>query len=179
MYYENKRTFYIKQYGPAAIIILISVVCIVTGIVLGFRDKTEKVANKESIIETNSYTVSDKAIQGEVISVNELTITVKSETNKYDIDLIGIEQNKKNTKLSENIKSDLVGKTVTIDYDITNTENGKTYCYLYLDKKLYNEKLLKEGKAELRAERQNTSKLDVLLAAQLEARHNELGIWAY
>lgn len=179
MYYENKRSFYIKQYGPAALIILVSVVCIVAGIVLGFKDKTELVAKTGEVVETNSYIISDKAIKGEVINVNDLTITIKTNTNTYDINLIGITQNKKNKKLSDNMKNDLAGKTVTIDYDNSSIENGKNYAYIYVDGILYNEKLLKEGKAELRAERQNTSKLDVLLEAQLEARHNEIGIWAY
>ena len=178
MYYENKRSFYIKQYGPAAIIILVSIVCIVAGVVLGFKDNTI-VAVKDDIVEVNSYEVSEKAVKGEVISVNGLTITVKSQDTNYEIDLIGIAQNNKNTKLSENIKSDLVGKTVTIDYDVATKENGKTYGYIYLDKVLYNESLLKAGKAELRTERQNTSMLNTLVAAQIEARHNGIGIWAY
>jgi putative Mg2+ transporter-C (MgtC) family protein len=37
MYYENKRSFYIKQYGPAAAVVVIALALIVTGVVIGFR----------------------------------------------------------------------------------------------------------------------------------------------
>ena len=88
-------------------------------------------------------------------------------------------QNDKNTELPKTIANDLKGKTVTVDYDNVKTENGKVYGYIYVDGTLYNETLLAKGLAELRPERQNIDKLDLLVAAQIKARHNGLGIWKY
>ena len=59
------------------------------------------------------------------------------------------------------------------------TEAGKVYGYIYVDGTLYNETLLAKGLAELRPERQNVDKLDILVAAQIKARHEGLGIWKY
>ena len=59
-------------------------------------------------------------------AVNGLTVTVNSNNSTYDINLIGIMQNDKNTELPKTIANDLKGKTVTVDYDNVKTENGKT-----------------------------------------------------
>ena len=60
---------------------------------------------------------------------------------------------------------------------VINEEKGKTYGYLYVDNTFYNEILLQEGLANLRAERNNINKLDVLAKAQISARNQGLGIW--
>ena len=190
MYYENKRSFYIKQYGPVALVIVAALALVVTGVFIGFRsmDKSNVVAEQpkpvekpveEVVVDTNSYAFTEDSITGTVTAVNGLTVTVNSNNSTYDINLIGIMQNDKNTELPKTIANDLKGKTVTVDYDNVKTENGKVYGYIYVDNTLYNETLLAKGLAELRPERQNIDKLDVLLAAQLKARHEGLGIWQY
>lgn len=200
MYYENKRSFYIKQYGPVAVVVVILIALIATGIMVGFNymngnnnvvaevpeEKVEnKVENKaeevkpEVVVDTNSYTLTKEAITGKVTSVNGTVITVKSENSTYDINLIGIMENDKNPELSKTISNNLKDKTVTVDFGNVKTENGKIYGYIYLDNTLYNKTLLAKGLAELRPERTNIEKLDILVAAQIEARHNGLGIWAY
>ncbi len=182
MYYENKRSFYIKQYGPTALVIVAALALIVTGVVIGFNSMNEGnvVAEKPNeIIDSNSYTYTEQAITGKVTSVKGLTVTVNSNNNTYEINLIGIMQNDKNTELSKTIANDLKGKTVTVDYDNVKTEDDKVYGYIYVDDTLYNETLLAKGLAELRPERQNVDKLDILVAAQIKARHEGLGIWKY
>jgi endonuclease YncB( thermonuclease family) len=81
--------------------------------------------------------------------------------------------------LSNKIKLDLVGKQVTIDYDEEKTIGGKIYGYIYVDNTLYNENLIANGYCELKAERININKLDVLVQAQILARNKMLGIWEY
>ena len=184
MYYENKRSFYIKQYGPMALVIVISLALIVTGVVIGVKsmngDNVAEKPNKPAeVVDTNSYTYTENAITGKVTKVNGLTVTVEANNKTYDINPIGIMVNDKNPDLSKTIASDLQGKTVTVDYDNVKTENGKVYGYIYLNDTLYNETLLAKGQAELRVERQNVNKLDVLVAAQIKARHEGLGIWSY
>ena len=187
MYYENKRSFYIKQYGPVALVIVAALALIVTGVVIGFNSMGESnvVAEQpqqqveQPVVDTNAYTYTAEAITGTVTSINGLTVTVNSNNSTYDVNLIGIMQNDKNTELPKTIANDLKGKTVTVDYDTVKTEDGKVYGYIYVDGTLYNETLLAKGLAELRPERQNVDKLDVLVAAKIKARHEGLGIWKY
>lgn len=187
MYYENKRSFYIKQYGPAALVIFASLALIVMGVVIGLRSMNESNVVAENpkdqietpVVDSNAYAYTAEAITGTVISTNGLTVTVDSNNKTYDINLIGIMQNDKNTELPKTISNDLKGKTVTVDYDSVKTEDGKVYGYIYVDGTLYNETLLAKGLAELRPERQNVDKLDLLVAAQIKARHEGLGIWKY
>ena len=196
MYYENKRSFYIKQYGPVAIVVVIAFVLVVAGVFIGVRSMNkdvvvaEKPEQKEevkvveqakveepTIVDTNSYTYTEGSMTGTVTKVNGLTVTVESNNSTYDINLIGIMENDKNPDLSATISKDLVGKKVTVDYDNVKTEDGKVYGYVYVDNTLYNRTLLASGLAELRPERQNIDKLDVLVAAQIQARHDGKGIW--
>jgi len=187
MYYENKRTFYIKQYGPAALILLVALVLIGTGIYLAVKpDANNLQANKDNtnntpseVITTNQYTLSDQAYEGKVIAVNGLSIKIEANGSINEVNLIGIKQNKNNKSLSNKISEDLTGKNVTVDFDSVKVEGGKTYAYIYVNKSLYNETLLAQGLAELRPEKQNINKLDVLLAAQLTAKHDMKGIWSY
>ena len=185
MYYENKRSFYIKQYGPATLLIFVAIVLIVSGFIIGFKSMNSEPLVAENpntqvennIVDTNSYTYTEASIKGKVTKVNGLTVTVESNNSTYDINLIGIMQNDKYPNLSETIKNDLVGKDVTVDYDNVKTEEGKTYGYIFVEDTLYNKTILAKGLAELRPERQNIDMLDELLKAQIDARHNGLGIW--
>ena len=188
MYYENKRSFYIKQYGPIALVAVIALALIVTGVMIGLKsmNKSNVVAEKpnapeqvQPVEDSNAYTFTSEAITGTVTSVNGLTVTVNANNSTYDVNLIGVMQSDKNTTLPKTIENDLKGKTVTVDYDNVKTENGKVYGYIYVDNTLYNETLLAKGLAELRPERENIEKLDVLTAAQIKARHEGLGIWQY
>ena len=69
MYYENKRSFYIKQYGPVALVVVIALALIVTGTVIGLKSmnnsnqvaeapKSEEdapVASNDVVVEQNSF----------------------------------------------------------------------------------------------------------------------------
>lgn len=181
MYYENKRTFYLKQYGPAVILLFVALILIGTGIYIAVKpDSNDEVANNNNNNNTsNNYVLSDQAYEGKVVSTNGLSIKVEANGTTNEVYLIGIKQNKYNKDLGNQIAQDLVGKAVTVDFDSVKVEKGKTYAYIYVDGSLYNEDLLAQGVAELRPERQNINKLDILLAAELQAQHNSIGIWSY
>lgn len=182
MYYENKRTFYLKQYGPAVILLFVALILIGTGIYIAVKPDSNEVANNNNNNTSNvvnNYILSDQAYEGKVVSTNGLSIKVEANGTTNEVYLIGIKENKYNKDLKNQISKDLVGKTVTVDFDSVKVEKGKTYAYIYVDESLYNENLLAQGVAELRPERQNINKLDVLLAAELQAQHNGIGIWSY
>ncbi|MBR5227304.1 MAG: thermonuclease family protein [Clostridia bacterium] len=179
MYYENKRTFYLKQYGPVALILVVALILIGSGIYIALKPEGNGLSANNNPIDVNSYKLSEEAYTAKVIEVNDLCIKVEADSTVNEVYLIGIKANKNRTILSNQIAKDLIGKTVTVDFDNVKVENGKVYSYIYVDQSLYNETLLAKGYAELRTERQNINKLDILLAAQLDAKHEGLGIWSY
>lgn len=190
MYYENKKQFYIKQYGPAIAIIAVSLVLIISGIYLSLNSNTlpkeQQVAegkNNPPIVNETVETDANKPVSfaesGKVKNINGLAVVVETEAGTIEINLIGIEQNKKYPNLSTKIEEELKGKDIKIGYDNEKLENNKIYGYIYLNDKLYNATLLENGYAELRTERTNINKLDQLAAAQMKARKNCAGIWAY
>lgn len=190
MYYENKKQFYIKQYGPAIAIIAVSLVLIMSGIYLSLNSNTapkEQQIAEENInppvvdetLETNSSTPISFEESGKVKSINGIAVVIETATGTMEINLIGIDQHRLYPNLSTKISEDLKDKDVKIGYDLEKIENNKIYGYIYLNDKLYNATLLENGLAELRAERTNINKLDELAAAQMKARKNCSGIWAY
>ena len=73
MYYENKRSFYIKQYGPVTLVIVAALALIVTGVVIGFNSMNSGnvVAEKPNpVIDSDSYTYTAEAITGTVTKTN-------------------------------------------------------------------------------------------------------------
>lgn len=195
MYYENKRSFYIRQYGPPAIAILISIVLIAGGLFIASRS-LENDLNKEQIAnltkEDSSVDISSsmpkelKKLKAFTKSKNYKVYAVSNdggivlETSKneyYKINLIGIENSKDSTLLKEKMEKDLLNKNVKIEFDNSKLDKNKAYAYVYLSDELYNTQLLKEGCATLRVERKNVDKLDILLEAETEARRASIGIW--
>ncbi|MDD2627328.1 MAG: thermonuclease family protein [Clostridia bacterium] len=212
MYYEDKKKFYLKQYGPAVIIVIISLMLITGGIYLTTKyvDKSEndllaikndnkkdnnqkeKETDKETIKEVKSVTTekdipSDlnkleahkKSKEYTVYSVNsEGTVTLDLGNKKYfKVNLIGIEYSIKYPNLKDFMQKDLKNKKVKVEFDNNKEENNETYVYLYLNDELYNSKILKNGCATLRVERNNISKLATLLEAEKDAKKANLGIW--
>lgn len=192
MYYENKSKFYVKQYGPAALIVLVSLLLISCGLFIATKaakdgNIIESVAKENnSSIKTESLLPDElgkletlkKSKEYKVKSINNDGSIVLTVNNKYyNIKLIGIEYSEKYSKLKSKMEKDLVNKKVSIAFDKEKENEKGIFAYVYLDDKLYNTKLLKKGYAVLRAERKNTDKLDTFLAAQIQARNSGLGVW--
>ena len=95
MYYENKRTFYLKQYGPAVILLFVALILIGTGIYIAVKPDSEDVANNNKTPNVvDNYILSDQAYEGKVVSVNGLSIKIESNGTTNEVYLIGIKQNK-------------------------------------------------------------------------------------
>src|SRR5574344_503728 len=54
MYYDNKSTFYIKQYGPAVFVIAISIVLVLSGLYIYLSSNTKNNSSKNSLTAKNS-----------------------------------------------------------------------------------------------------------------------------
>ncbi len=195
MYYESKNKFYIKQYGPAIIIITVSLLLISTGIFLGTKaidNGTDKAKvdpqveispeKTESSLPTelSSLPQFTRSKEYKVTSVKDNAIIVIEVSNKkYEINLIGVKSKKNSSALQTKMLEELKNKKVSIEFDDVKEENNKIYGYIYLNNKFYNEQILLDGAGELKAERKNINKLDVLLAAEINARREGKGIWTF
>lgn len=192
MYYESKSKFYIKQYGPAAIIITVSLLLISIGIFLGLKtvDSKDKAKVDTQVVikpettesslptELNSLSPFTRSKEYKVTSVSEnTTVIIEVSGKKYEINLIGVKPKKNSSTLQTKMIEDLKDKKITLEFDNVKEENNKIYGYIYLDNKFYNEQILFDGVGELKAERKNINKLDVLLAAEMVARRESKGIW--
>lgn len=196
MYYENKRSFYIRQYGPPVIAILISVVLISGGLFIAAKS-LENDLNKEQIAnlvnETDASVNISSTMPKDLVNLKAFTksneyevyaisddgsIVIETSKNEYfKINLIGVESSNKYTSLKEKMEEDLLNKKITVEFDNSKLDKNKAYAYVYLNNELYNTKLLKNGYAVLRVERKNVDKLDLLLQAETEARRAAVGVW--
>jgi len=104
MYYDNKSTFYVKQYGPAVIVSVLSLVLIASGIFIYLKssnmgnpfknetevtqvvDKNAAAINKE---ETNALVVEPK-VEEPVVKAEPAPVT----NVKYFQDLVALEKSK-------------------------------------------------------------------------------------
>lgn len=192
MYYENKRSFYIRQYGPPVIAIMISVVLIAGGLFIASRSlendlNKEQIANlsKESVdisssmpkeLEKLKAFTKSKEYKVTAISEDGGVVLETGKNEYYKINLIGIESSS-NKLLKEQMEADLLNKNIKIEFDNSKLDKNKAYAYIYLSDELYNTQILKNGYATLRVERKNVDKLDILLEAENEARRASVGIW--
>lgn len=191
MYYENKRSFYIRQYGPSVLAICISIVLIVAGLFVATKS-LERDLNKEQIasLATNSSVDISNSMPETLAKLNAFTkskeykvhaisndggIVIETSKNEYyKINLIGVQNSK---SLKSKMEKDLLNKKIILEFDNSKLENDKAYAYVYINEKLYNKELLKKGYATLRVERINVDKLDILLQSETEARDAKIGVW--
>ena len=197
MYYENKRSFYIRQYGPPVVAILISIVLIAGGLFIAARS-LEKDVNKEQIanlvknennpsVDISSTMPKDlknlkaftksKAYKVQAVNDDGGIVLETSKNKYYTVNLIGVENSDKYTDLKSKMEEDLLNKKVKVEFDNSKLDKNQAYAYVYLDNELYNTKVLKNGYAVLRVERKNIDKLDILLQAETEARRAAVGVW--
>lgn len=203
MYYDNKTSFYIRQYGPRVLVLMFSIFLIASGVFIFMANTStgnnpHNVASNEiEVIEQDNLqsdpklTVSTK-LSDELNLLNILDKTTKvlvkdimqdgkiSIVHKdfiYNVNLIGIDYSKSTDKI--NILNELKDKEVYIAFDKIKSDENGIYVYMYLeDGVLYNKSILQNGLAILKVERNNTSLLDELLQGQLTARANSNGIWS-
>lgn len=70
------------------------------------------------------------------------------------------------------------GKTVTLEFDAKKKDDfGRTLAYVYVDGKMVNTELLKEGYARTKLTDPNTSYREEFLQLEWDAQDKRLGIW--
>ena len=203
MYYDNKRTFYIKQYGPTLLVSVIALVLISVGSFLYFNSSSsnnliasepesevtdvanEEVQNEEVAAleeeEIHYFENLEALVLSELVDVasieNDGTINLKYKTDSIKVSMIGIDYKYATEETYAKIRSDLEAKQIKIAFDTQREVNSVGQAYIYLDDELYNANLLKTGLVTLKSERTNIAQATVLSKAQAYARENKLGIW--
>lgn len=172
----------------------IALIILIPGIIAGTVKKEEIF---EALgIETSTKTSSQKssAIVGEyeVVSVTDGdTFQINYNGTKTKVRLIGVDtpesvhpDSKKNNEYgkqaSNYTKSLLEGKTVKLEFDVLPTDKyGRLLAYVYLENgEMLNEKLLKEGYAQVATYPPNVKYVENFKSIQKEARENKVGFWA-
>lgn len=173
---------------------VIALIILIPGIIAG-TVKREEILEALGI-ETNTKTSvqTDQAIDGEyeVVSVTDGdTFEINYNGTKTKVRLIGIDtpesvhpNSKKNNKYGEeaskHTKSLLERKTVKLEFDVSPRDKyGRLLAYVYLeDGEMLNEKLLKEGYAQVATYPPNVKYVENFKELQKEARENKVGFWA-
>jgi micrococcal nuclease len=153
-------------------------------------DTSDKSAIETSSTQGNDAAETDKLISAQVVRVidgDTLEVTINGKTDK--IRLIGVDTpetvhpNQKvepyGKEASEFTKSQLNGKTVSLEFDAEKQDKyGRLLAYVWMEDKLFNETLLKEGYAQVSTYPPNVKYVEKFTAAQTEARNNNRGLWA-
>lgn len=206
MYYDNKSTFYIKQYGPVVIVLAFSILLIGSGVFIYFKSyastsnkqevATQVTSNVDSTTEevqklqdTTKKNIPDNLDKLQLLEksdygyVKEIDddglITAQIDKDTISFYLIGIDLSKSSKNVTDDMIANLNKKKIKIAFDYEKTKDLKNYAYLYVDgNTLYNGTMLEKGMATLKAERTNVSLLDKLLNSEKVARVNFAGIWS-
>lgn len=116
------------------------------------------------------------------------TIVVKYNDKEERLRLIGVDTPESvhpekgeqpfGKEASDYTKAQLAGKTVEIEFDVEQRDQyGRLLAYVWLDGKLFNETLVKEGYAVLLTWPPNVKYVERFTAAQKEAREKGKGLW--
>lgn len=206
MYYDNKSSFYIRQYGPKVLCIVLVLVIAGTGlyIYMSNRTKTPTVdVTKQTIASQGSSTSQEEQKVDENVASLELpnkleslkplekrTVKVSSVENngeliiidgdtRFTANLIGLDFNIVEPDTIYQMGQDIANRQVQIAFDNTKCTGDKANVYIYLNDELYNAKLLEQGKIKLKANDINKLLLKDLTESQAYAKQTRAGVWEY
>lgn len=206
MYYDNKSSFYIRQYGPKVLCIVLVLVIAGTGlyIYMSNRTKTPTVdVTKQTIASQGSSTSQEEQKVDENVASLELpnkleslkplekrTVKVSSVENngeliiidgdtRFTANLIGLDFNTVEPDTIYQMGQDIANRQVQIAFDNTKCTGDKANVYIYLNDELYNAKLLEQGKIKLKANDINKLLLKDLTESQAYAKQTRAGVWEY
>lgn len=196
MYYDNKSSFYFKQYGVPILAITLSVILIGAGSFLYWSSSTANASNQNMVIASNELKDVDRATveilgknlanlkvmqtseDGTITDINfDGSIVFKFNEMAITLQLIGIDTTNVSDNYIQALKDDLVGKNVQIAFDKEKVVDGNVFAYVYVNNSLYNEHILDNGLANLKKETVNTTLSEQLKQAQAYAKQLSKGIW--
>lgn len=206
MYYDNKSSFYIRQYGPRVLCIVLVLVIAGTGlyIYMSNRLNTPTVdVTKQTIASQGSSTSQEEQKVDENVASLELpnkleslkplekrTVKISSVENngelividgdtRFTANLIGLDFNTVEPDTIYQMGQDIANRQVQIAFDNTKCTGDKANIYVYLNDELYNAKLLEQGKIKLKTNDINKLLLKDLTESQAYAKQTRAGVWEY
>lgn len=207
MYYENKSSFYIRQYGFKILIIVLIILIAGAGLhiyinikkktpTVDLTKQTQEIENKQNATPSSeetevtqniaSISLPEKLESLKPLEKKAVKITsVESNGEVIIIDgetrikgkLIGLDFNFVEPDTIYQMGQDLINKQTEIAFDNTKCTDDTANVYLYLDNKLYNASLLENGKVKLDSNDINKLLLDELTASQAYAKQTKAGVW--
>lgn len=170
---------------------VIALIVLIPGIIAGTTKKEEILKALGIEIETTA-TANISEDSYKVTSVTDGdTFKINYNGQETKVRLIGIDtpesvhpESSKNTEYGKEAanytKSLLENKTVKLEFDVSQTDQyGRLLAYVYLENgEMLNEKLLKEGYAQVATYAPNVKYVEKFEQLQKEARENKLGFWA-
>lgn len=207
MYYDNKRSFYIKQYGPKVFLAVFSVCVIGLGayIYLSSMNPNAKVnePNADTKVvaagSTATEEVSDisvdtsgelpktlgtlrplqKTAAAKIDSVNsDGSVVVNIENTKITVYLIGVDFKSSSSDVSEKMNEELKDKEIKLSFDKEKTVKNQIFAYLYVGDTFYNASIIEKGYATVKREKDNVKLESELISAQAYAKQTQVGIWS-
>ena len=173
---------------------IITLIILIPGIIAGTVKKEEIFEALGIENNTKTSVQTSQVIDGEykVVSVTDGdTFEINYNGAKTKVRLIGVDtpesvhpNSKKNNEYGEEAskytKSLLEGKTVKIEFDVSPKDKyGRLLAYVYLESgEMLNEKLLKEGYAQVATYPPNVKYVEKFKEIQKEARKNKVGFWS-
>lgn len=206
MYYDSKSSFYIRQYGPKVLVIVLVVLISGTGlyIYMANRTKTPTVDVTQQTIAQQGSTTSqeEQKVDGSIASLKlpeklenlkpleKTTVKIASvESNgelvviygdtRFKAKLIGLDFNTVEPDTIYQIGQDIANRQVEIAFDNTKYTNDIANIYIYSNNELYNAKLLEQGKLKLNSKDINKLLLKELTESQAYAKQTKAGVWEY
>lgn len=199
MYYENKQSFYIKQYGPKVFIMVFSVFIIGLGVYIYLSNTNQNTSTSKDVVvatenqkeENSSINTSSlpdsletlRPLQKTAVAKLESvtsngTVIVNIENSNIEVSLIGVDFRSSSSDISVKMTEDLKDKEIKLAFDKEKTDKNEIDAYIYIDDTLYNAQIIEKGYGTFKKENKNTKLQDDLTQAQAYAKQNQLGIWS-
>lgn len=180
----KKQKKEVIKYGVAGIIVIV-------GLITGSIKKEEILnifKNKTTLQTSQSQEIEGKYLITEVVDGD--TYKIKYNGKEEKVRLIGVDtpesvhpDKTKNTeygKIASNYVKELIeNKYISLEFDVSQRDKyGRLLAYIYLENgEMLNEKLIKEGYAQVATYAPNVKYVDTFKNLQEEARKNKVGFW--
>ncbi len=195
MYYDNKASFYVRQYGPRVLMSAFIVLIVSVGLYIYIANHnipTIKVTD-QAVVEQDTLNVTAKNLSDTLNGLEPLekkSVKVASVESNGEIVIIDNDSRFKARLIGldfENIEPDTIylmgqdigNRQVEIAFDNTKCSEDIANVYVYVNDELYNAKLLEEGKLKLDSQDMNKLLLKELTESQAYAKQTRAGLWEY
>lgn len=204
MYYDNKSSFYIRQYGFKALVIVFVVVTTATAsykYIVNNRNTPTLDVSQQTIAKPGSSPVQEeqninenvaslklpkkleslKPLERGIVKIasienNGEMIVIDGDT-RFKAKLIGLDFKTVEPDTIYQMGQDIANRQVEIAFDNVKCTDDIANIYVYYNDELYNAKLLEQGKLKMKSNDSNKLLLKDLTESQAYAKQIRIGVW--